>query len=56
MIGVSFVIPVRNGRSCISAAVESVFAQQDGRPMEVIVVDDRSTDGSLELLAELSKR
>jgi glycosyltransferase involved in cell wall biosynthesis len=55
MNGVSFVIPVRNGRSTIRRSLESVFAQSDGRPMEVIVVDDGSTDGSWELLALLAR-
>ncbi len=56
MTGVSFVIPVRNGAACIRETIASVLAQRDGRPMEVIVVDDRSADGSFELLKELAER
>ena len=46
MTGVSFVIPVRNGAATIRETLESVISQNDGRPMEVIVVDDQSRDGS----------
>jgi hypothetical protein len=52
--GVSFVVPVRNGATCIREALESVVAQSDGRPMEIIVVDDRSSDDSSALLHRLA--
>ena len=42
---VSVVVPVCNGGKFLSACLESVFAQRH-RPLEVIVVDDGSTDGS----------
>ena len=42
---VSVIIPVYNGESYLSEAVESVYAQTV-RPLEVIVIDDGSTDGS----------
>jgi glycosyltransferase involved in cell wall biosynthesis len=50
--GVSFVVPVLNGRRWLRAVMESIDAQQDGRPFEIIAVDDGSTDGSLRLLTE----
>ena len=40
MEGVSFVVPVHNGAACVREALESILAQADGRPMEIIVVDD----------------
>jgi len=52
--GVSFVVPVRNGAAFIRETFHSIFAQADGRPMEVIAVDDRSTDGSSELLHQMT--
>lgn len=48
--GVSFVIPVLDGRRTLSEALEAILAQRDGRPFEIVVVDDGSTDGSLDLL------
>jgi glycosyltransferase involved in cell wall biosynthesis len=52
--GVSFVVPVHNGAACIHETIEAIFAQADGRPMEVIVVEDLSADGSSEVLRELA--
>jgi glycosyltransferase involved in cell wall biosynthesis len=42
---VSVVIAVFNGERFVAEAIESVFAQ-DHRPLEVVVVDDGSTDAS----------
>src|SRR5262245_52583342 len=50
--GVIFVVPVRNGGPALAAALEAILAQADGRPMEVVAVDDGSTDGSARILAE----
>lgn len=51
-MGVSFVVPVRNGMPFLPRAIESIEAQADGRPMEIIAVDDRSEDESPAWLAE----
>ncbi len=51
-VGVSFVLPVLNGRRTLRAALDAVLAQRDGRPFEVIVVDDGSSDGALRWLRE----
>src|SRR5512142_57960 len=40
---VSAIIPVRNGAQFLGAALDSVVAQDYG-PLEVIVIDDGSTD------------
>jgi glycosyltransferase involved in cell wall biosynthesis len=52
--GVSFVIPVHNGERYLDAVIRSVLAQADGRPMEVIVVEDGSQDASLDILERYS--
>jgi hypothetical protein len=53
-IGVSFVVPVHNGAPWIRDTIEAIWAQADGRPLEVIVVDDRSDDASPTILRELA--
>ena len=55
MTGVSFVVPVHNGAACIRETLAAILAQADGRPMEVLVVDDCSRDGSSGLLRELAQ-
>jgi hypothetical protein len=56
MEGVSFVVPVRNGAAWIADTLEAIAAQADGRPMEIIVVDDRSGDESETIVRRLSAR
>lgn len=52
--GVSFVLPVYNGERWLDAALRAILAQDDGRPFEVLVVDDRSSDGSAEILGRFA--
>ena len=54
--GVSFVVPVHNGAAWIRDTLEAIVAQDDGRPIEIIVVDDRSGDESAAILRRLSQR
>jgi glycosyltransferase involved in cell wall biosynthesis len=53
--GVTFVVPVLNGGRWLGPALASIGAQRDGRPFEVIAIDDGSTDGSLRLLRRLER-
>jgi hypothetical protein len=55
MDGVTFVVPVRNGAPWIRATLDAIAAQADGRPIEIIVVDDRSRDDSAARLRELAR-
>ncbi len=45
---VSVIVPVYNGERFLAQALDSVFAQ-DYRPLEVIVVDDGSTDRTAQI-------
>lgn len=51
---VSVVMPNYNGEEFLEAAVESVL-EQDYRPLELLVVDDGSSDRSPGILAELER-
>lgn len=48
--GVSFVVPVKNGARWLDMVLEAILAQADGRPMEILVVDDQSTDESARIV------
>lgn len=52
---ISIVVPSYNHARYLSAAVESVLAQDYGK-VELIVIDDGSTDGSREVLERFGKR
>jgi glycosyltransferase involved in cell wall biosynthesis len=51
---VSVVLPVFNGGAFLKPAVRSILLQSH-RNLELIVIDDGSTDGSLELLAQFAR-
>jgi len=50
LVGVSFVVPVHNGEQWLDEVLPAILAQGDGRPLEIVVVDDGSTDGSAAIL------
>ena len=50
--GVSFVVPVLNGGRWLDRALSAILAQEDGRPLEIVVVDDGSVDRSAEILRD----
>ncbi len=50
---ISILIPCRNAERYIRSTLESVLAQRDV-DLEVIVIDDGSTDRSIEIVRELN--
>lgn len=54
-IGYSVIIPVKNGAKFLEDSVQSVL-NQSFKPSEIIVVNDHSTDGTEDLVTEISKR
>lgn len=51
---ISFVIPLYNKEETVCGAVESVISQPKSLVTEIIVIDDGSTDRSLEVVAALT--
>ncbi len=52
---ISVIVPIYNIKEYLSRCVESILAQTY-RNLEIILVDDGSTDGTAELVDELAKR
>ncbi|MCD4811620.1 glycosyltransferase [bacterium] len=52
---VSIVIPVHNGEKFLREAIESCL-NQDHPTLEIVVVDDKSTDSTLEILREYESK
>ncbi|MCY0903577.1 glycosyltransferase family 2 protein [Arthrobacter sp. H14-L1] len=51
----SVVLPVYNSAEAVEATITSVLAQTDG-DFELLIVDDKSTDGSLEVVRAMEQR
>ena len=52
----SIVVPVYNVKEYLPACMESLLGQAEGRPVEILLVDDGSTDGSGLLCQEYAKQ
>lgn len=53
---VSVIMLIYNQKNTFSRAVESVLCQKCSFPIEILIGDDASTDGSSELIAEYAKK
>ena len=53
---ISIIIPVYNGVSFIEYALLNIRKQECNSPLEIIFVDNNSTDGSLVLLKEIERK
>ena len=53
---ISFIVPVYNVEKYLKKAVESIISAADGLDYEIILVEDYSTDSSLEICKELQKK
>ena len=55
--GVSFVVPVHNGERWLDDVLTAIMAQQlPRRPLELVLVEDGSTDGSEQILQRWARR
>jgi glycosyltransferase involved in cell wall biosynthesis len=52
---ISILVPTWNAAATVERALESVLAERDV-PLEVVVVDDASTDGTADVVAEIATR
>lgn len=53
---ISIIIPVYNAEPYLSACIDSIIAQITGEPIQIILVDDRSTDNSVTIAQSYAKR
>lgn len=54
-VAVSVVVPVRNGARWLAATIAAIRREVAGRPFEILVVDDGSTDASRMLLDQMAR-
>ena len=56
MSGISIIIPVYNGEETIQRCLDSVIRQSSKRIQEIIVIDDGSTDKTVEIIKLLAEQ
>lgn len=53
---ISFIIPVYNGETCIRKSVESIGLWDKQPDIEIVIVDDGSTDSTAQICEEIAER
>ena len=56
VLWLSIVVPVYNVKEYLPACMGSLLGQAEGRPVEILLVDDGSTDDSGQLCQEYAKQ
>lgn len=56
MLKISIIIPLHNGSLLVSRCLDSVFSQKGNFDLEVIVIDDGSTDNSVDIIKNYPKQ
>lgn len=53
---ISVIIPIHNGEKYVEDCLKSIFSQEENCSLQVIAVNDRSTDATWKILQELKKK
>ena len=53
---ISVVIPSYNGAETLFQAIDSVLCQTTKTPLEILVIDDHSTDDTMEKMGRLRRK
>lgn len=53
---ISVLLPVYNAQATLPEALDSVLTQRTARPFEIVAVDDGSSDGTPQVLADFARR
>ena len=53
-LSISIIVPVFNAEKYLKRCVESLLNQNFNKPFEIILIDDASTDDSINILKDLN--
>ncbi len=53
---ISVIIPVYNAEQYVASSIESVLSQQDAADFEIVIINDGSKDGSLDICRDYAER
>lgn len=55
-VNASVIIPVRNRKTTVGEAIKSALSQRTDFPFNILVVDNHSTDGTTEIIADFTRK